>query len=166
MSCLWSGQPGFNCWIYFALVFSCVYFWVLIVDLSPFISLFVCIWRWCIDKFGIFHANQIYVSWSTLELRVRLVSLNMFKPPSNALLTVPRRCFFFGSFLLFMLHVVVAMLSFLFLAALWSLAGKGLTSWLSCVLCFLLFLPLSHMVSGSGVVPDLYLSLYFYIDGM
>ena len=25
--------------------------------------------------------------------------------------------------------------------------GKGLTSWLSCVLCFLVFLSLSHMVS-------------------
>ena len=32
-------------------------------------------------------------------------------------------------------------------AALWSRAGKGLTSWLSCIWCFLVFLSLSHVVS-------------------
>ena len=31
------------------------------------------------------------------------------------------------------------MLSCLFFAALWSPAGKELTSWLSCVLCFIVF---------------------------
>ena len=25
MLCLWSGQPEFNCWISFTLVFSCIY---------------------------------------------------------------------------------------------------------------------------------------------
>ena len=38
---------------------------------------------------------------------------------------------------------------------LWLPAEKGLTSWLSCVCCFLVFLSLSHMVSwvrcGTGV---------------
>ena len=34
---------------------------------------------------------------------------------------------------------IFVMLSCLFLAALWSPAGKGLTSWLSCVLCFHVF---------------------------
>ena len=42
------------------------------------------------------------------ELRVRLAPLNRFKPSSRSiLLTVPRRCFFCGSFLLVMLHVCV-----------------------------------------------------------
>ena len=41
---------------------------------------------------------------------------------------------------------VFVMLSFLLLAALWSPAVKGLNSWLTCVLCFLVFLTLSHMV--------------------
>ena len=36
-------------------------------------------------------------------------------------------------------YFVFVMLSCLFLAALWSPAGKGLTSLLSCVLCFLVF---------------------------
>ena len=35
--------------------------------------------------------------------------------------------------------LVCVVLSCLFLTALWSSAGKGLTSWLSCVLCFLVF---------------------------
>ena len=47
------------------------------------------------------------------------------------LLTVPRQCFFCGLILLFML--VFVMLSCMLIAALWSHAGKGLTSWLSCM---------------------------------
>ena len=46
------------------------------------------------------------------------------------------------------------MLSCLFIAALWPPDGKGLASWLSCMLCFIVFLSLSHVASGSGVVLD------------
>ena len=51
------------------------------------------------------------------------------------------------------LCLVFVMLSHLFIATLWSLAGKGLTSWLSFVLlnCFC-HLPMWY--TGSGVVPD------------
>ena len=49
------------------------------------------------------------------------------------LLTVPRRYFFCGSFLLFVFPVCHV---FLAVVALWSLAGKWLTSCLSCVWCF------------------------------
>ena len=38
-----------------------------------------------------------YVSWSTSKLRVRLVLLNMFKPPSDFFTIFPRWCFFFVS---------------------------------------------------------------------
>ena len=41
---------------------------------------------------------------------------------------------------------ILVMLSCLFPAALWSPAGKGLTYWLSCLSCFLVFLSLSLMV--------------------
>ena len=51
-------------------------------------------------------------------------------------------------FVIYVSKFVFIILSCLFLAALWSPAGKGLTSWLSCVWCFLVFLSLSHMVSG------------------
>ena len=42
---------------------------------------------------------------------------------------------------------VFVMLFSLFIAALWSPAGKGLASWLSYMCCFLVFLSLSHVVS-------------------
>ena len=46
------------------------------------------------------------------------------------------------------LCLVFLMLSHLLVAALWSPAGKGLTSWL--LLKFIVFLLLSHMVSRVG----------------
>ena len=49
---------------------------------------------------------------------------------------------------------VFAIMSCLFFVAFWSLAVKGQTSWLSCNLCFPVFLPLSHRCSGTGVVLD------------
>ena len=45
---------------------------------------------------------------------------------------------------------VFVMLSCLFIAALWSPAGKSLTSWLSCVLCFIVFF--SSLLSPFHVV--------------
>ena len=45
--------------------------------------------------------------------------------------------------------IVFLMLSRLFIAALWSPAGKGLTSWLLLVM-FIVFLLLFHVVSGVG----------------
>ena len=88
---------------------------------------------------------NIYVSWTTSELRVRFVPWNGFKPSINIfLLTVPRQYFFCGSFVF--LCLVVRMLLRLFIAALWSPAGKGLTSWLLLVM-FIVFLLLSHVVS-------------------
>ena len=61
---------------------------------------------------------------------------------------------------------VFVMLSCLFTAALWSPAGKGLTSWLSSVWRFTVFLSLSHVVSLSGgvlgcIIPDLCLLTLF-----
>ena len=48
----------FTCWISFAPIFSFMYCWVLIFALSPFLSWFICSRRRCIDKLGVFHANQ------------------------------------------------------------------------------------------------------------
>ena len=46
------------------------------------------------------------------------------------------------------------MLSCLFLAALLLPAGKGLTSWISCLLCFLVFGHFHIWCSGSGMLLD------------
>ena len=51
------------------------------------------------------------------------------------------------------LCLVFLMLSRLFIAAFWSPTGKWLTSWLLLVM-FIVFLLLSDVVSGSGVVLD------------
>ena len=46
---------------------------------------------------------------------------------------------------------VFAILSCLFLTALWSFAGNVLTSWLSCMCCFVVFFHFPIRCSGSGV---------------
>ena len=53
--------------------------------------------------------------------------------------------FICGSFVL--LYLVFVMLSRLFIAALWSPEGKGLTSWLLFVMFIVIFFLLSHLVS-------------------
>ena len=77
---------------------------------------------------------------------MRLVPSNMFKPStdyftdhSNALLLL------WINFVVCVLCVCHNVLPFL--GSLWSTAGKELTSLLSCMLCFLVLLSLSHMVS-------------------
>ena len=69
------------------------------------------------------------------------------------LLTVPRRYFFCGSFIFLFCLVFAMFCARLFICALWSPAGKGLTSWLSFVVSSV-SLSLSHWYPGSGVVLD------------
>ena len=57
---------------------------------------------------------------------------------------------------------VFLMLSRLFIAALWSPAGKGLTSWLLLVM-FIVLLLLSHVVSGIRCGTSLIRFLIFAI---
>ena len=79
-------------------------------------------------------------------MRARLAPWNWFEPSSKIfLLTVPRPFFFCGSIVLF-ICLVSAMPLRLFIAALWSTAGKGLTSRLLFVV-FNFVLSLSHVVS-------------------
>ena len=69
------------------------------------------------------------------------------------LLTVPRRYFFCGSLMFCSVLCLVCLCARLFICALWSPAGKGLTSWLSFVMSTM-SLSLSHWYPGSGVVLD------------
>ena len=55
-------------------------------------------------------------------------------------------------------------LSFLFLAALWSPAGKGLTFWLSYFRCFLCFCHFPIWCPGSGVVFDCHRFPFLCLD--
>ena len=61
--------------------------------------------------------------------------------------------FFCGSFMFLFCLVFAMFCARLFICALWSPAGKGLTSWLSFVVSSV-SLSLSHWYPGSGVVFD------------
>ena len=113
-------------------------------------------WAW-----GLSCKPNIYVSWSTSELRVRLAPSNRFMPTGKiVLLTVPRRYIFCGSFVF--LCLVFLMLSRLLIATLWSPAGKGLTFWLL-LMMFIVFLLLSHVVFWVSCGTYLYLFLIFAV---
>ena len=93
-----------------------------------FISWFICSRRWCMDKVGGLSCKpNIYVSWSTSELRMRLVPWNGFKHSSKIFFTDRSK----AVTLLWIICAIYALcFSRLFIGALWSPSGKGLTSWL------------------------------------
>ena len=75
---------------------------------------------------------------------------NISPPVKYFLLTVRRRYFFCGSFVF--LCLVFLMLLRLFIVALWSPAGKGLTSLLLLVMFIFFYFPMWY--PGPGVVLD------------
>ena len=94
------------------------------------------------------------MSWSTSELRVRLAPLNRFKPSSKIFYWPFQGGTSFGDLFCFCSVLCLRCLcARLFICALWSPAGKGLTSWLSIVVSTV-SLSLSHWYPGSGVVLD------------
>ena len=97
---------------------------------------------------------NIYVSWSTSELRVRLAPLNRFKPSSKIFYWPYQGGTSFVDLLCFCsVLCLLCLCACLFKCALWSPAGKGLTSWLLFVVSTV-NLSLSHWYPGSGVVLD------------
>ena len=97
---------------------------------------------------------NIYVSWSTSELRVRLAPLNRFKPSSKIFYWPFQGGTSFVDLLCFCSVLsLLCLCARLFICASWSPAGKGLTSWLSFVVSSV-SLSLSHWYPGSGVVLD------------
>ena len=97
---------------------------------------------------------NIYVSWSTSELKVRLALFNRFKPSSKIFYWPFQGGTSFVDVLCFCsVLCLLCLCARLFICALWSPAGKGLTSWLSFVVSTVI-LSLSHWYPGSGVVLD------------
>ena len=85
--------------------------------------------------------------WSTSELRTRFATRNWFQPSNKiSLLTVPRRYFFCGSFVLFMSCVCHTSASGH--CCLLSNAGKGLTSWFLFVMFNCVFVTFSCGILG------------------
>ena len=90
---------------------------------------------WFISDFrGLSCQPNIYVSWSTSELRVSLAPLNRFKPSSKIFYWPFQGGTSFVDLLCFCsVLYLICLCARLFLCALWWPAGKGLTSWLSFV---------------------------------
>ena len=102
------------------------------------------------------------VFWSTLELRVRLAPWNWFKPSSKIFLLT----FQGGTSLVDHLCFAFVMFSRLFIAALLSPAGKGLTSWLLFVMSSCDFVTFPNGILGQlwyliVLIPDLCHLSYF-----
>ena len=105
--------------------------------------------RWIIQE-----GLNIYVSWYTSELTVRLAPLNRFKPSSKIFYWPFQGGTSFVDLLCFCsVLCLLCLCARLFICALWSPSGKGLTSWLSFVVSTV-SLSLSHWYPGSGVVLD------------
>ena len=79
------------------------------------------------DKLGVFHANQTSICLDPqLNYGYGWRSETSLSPAVKVfLLTVPKRCFLWIIFVCVMLSLQPY--------SLWSPAGKGLTSWLSCM---------------------------------
>ena len=107
---------------------------------------------------------NIYVSWSTSELRVRLAPWNRFKPSIKYFTDLPRRYFFCGSFVFFLSYVCYAFMRVCLFVHCGHLLGKGWPLG-SRLLCLTVSLSLSHWYPGSGVVLDCidYWSLHPYL---
>ena len=87
--------------------------------------------------------------WSTSELRVRLAPLNRFKPSSKIFYWPFQGGTSFVDLLCFCsVLCLLCLCARLFICALWSPAGKGLTSWHSFVVsdCEFLTFPLVSLV--------------------
>ena len=87
-----------------------------------------------------------------------------------AKLIVPRRYFFCGSFMFYSLLCLLCLCARLFICALWSSAGKGLTSWLTFVVsnCEFVTFPLVSWVRfGTWLYPFLiFAPLLTFIDAV
>ena len=94
------------------------------------------------------------MSWSTSELGVRLAPLSQFKPSSKIFYwPFQGGASFVGLLCFCSVLCLLCLCSRLFVCALWSPAGKGLTSWFSFVVSTM-SLSLSNWYPGSGVVLD------------
>ena len=121
------------------------------------------------DKLGgLSRKPNIYVSWSTSELRVRLAPWNRFKPSSIFYWQFQGGTSFVGHSCYF--GLVLVMFSRLFIAALWSPAGKGLTSWRWFVMFYCAFVTFPCGILGQVwylivSIPDLCHLSYLTTEG-
>ena len=126
-----------------------------------FISWFICSRRCFIDKLGSFMQTKYVCVMIHTWIKGEVGTVNL---QLNILLTLPRWYFFCGSFIFFSVLCLLWLCVHLFIFALWSPAGKGLTSGTR-LWCLTVSLSLSHRYPGSDVVLDCvdFLSLHPYL---
>ena len=130
-----SGPPGFTCWMF--LLWCSVLFTVESLSLLCFIfiSRFMCSRRWCIDKLGVFHANQISMCLDPhLNSGWGLHCETGLGPPVKYFTDCSKVVLLLWIFYVSTVLCLLFLCACLFICALWSPAGKGLTSWLSFVM--------------------------------
>ena len=137
---------------------SCFQFYLLLSPyvcfISFFLSWFTCSGRWCIDKSGVFHANQISMCLGPhLNLGWGWCSETGLSPPVEYFTDRQRRYFFCGSFMFFLSCVCYPFVRVCLFVSCCHLLVKGrpLGSQLWCIT---VSLSLSHWYPGSGVVLD------------
>ena len=129
-----------------------MYCWVFIFVWFPF-YIWICLYKEIINRYVRDHLckTNIYLSWSTSELRVRFVSSNMFKPSSNFL--TDRLKAMLLLWILFIICVSCHIVLYV-LAALWSLLGKNDLLALLHLMFFLCYCHFPIWCSGSDGVFD------------
>ena len=147
------GHQG-TCWIsLLAYSVLCTVEFLLLLYLL-FVSWFICSMRYLMDKLGVFHANQTsicfdpHLNWGW----GKQCETSLSTPVKVVVLTVLRQCLFCGSFLVFMFRVFHVFLSVD--CSLVVTCWEGLTSWVSCMWCFIVFCHYPVWCLGSGAVLD------------
>ena len=92
---------GFNCWISFALVFSCENCWVICVISFLYLDMFVLGYNASISLGSFMRTKHVCVLIN-IEITDEVGTINTFKPSCESLLTIPRWWFFYGIFCCFM----------------------------------------------------------------
>ena len=122
-----SGPPRFTCWISFAPIFSFIYYWVLIFALP---DLYV-LWDDALISQGSFMQTKYLCVLIHIWIKGEVGAVNRLKPSSKIFYWPFKGGTTLWIFYVFSVLCLLCVCARLFICALWSPAGKGLTSWLS-----------------------------------
>ena len=100
-----------------------------------FISWFICYGRWCIDKLGVFQQTKYLCVLIHIWIKGEVGAVKqVLSPPVKYSRDRSKAVLLLWIFYVFSILCLLCLCAHLFICALWSPAGKGLTSWLPFVL--------------------------------
>ena len=169
MISLWSGPPGFTCWISFAQAFQCwTCWWVLILFHLSNEPRFICLVFWFIDELEVLYVDRItcicymYMNYSRARLKLP-------PPPPELFIVIYYWPFQGGAYNCQCLSAFCwSLANCSFYLSYGHLLGKSCPLVFSLVLFLvqsLLYVSLSHLVFGAGCGIRLYrfLAIAFFI---